>query len=184
MLTRSFNYPPGNPSVMGISASPAVPHLVIPSSSGSGIFPLSPTPPAAPRKPRLRMHKKGNPSVTSVTFVGESYWRSKAPKLVSLEVASQTPSIIKRGFEYMYHKSHGYRLTGGSLYFGPVPGFVRKSQRDAPPRVLSPLVSILTAYRPNSVSRQLIPIRGRNAIAPSLLMSVATARRKSSKLHR
>jgi hypothetical protein len=56
-----------------------------------------------------------------------------APELVSLEVASQTPSIIKRGFEYMYHKSHGYRLTGGSLYFGSVPNLVRKSQRDVPP---------------------------------------------------
>lgn len=32
----------------------------------------------------------------------------------------------------MYHKSHGYRLTGGSLYFGP--NLVRKSQRDALPR--------------------------------------------------
>ena len=30
----------------------------------------------------------------------------------------------------MYHKSHEYRLTGGSLYFGPVSSFVRKSQRD------------------------------------------------------
>jgi len=38
----------------------------------------------------------------------------------------------------MYHKSHGYRLTGGSLYFGPVSGFVRKSQRDAPPRGVIP----------------------------------------------
>lgn len=122
---------------MGISANPVV-HVSVSSSSASGTSPLSPTPPAIPRKPRLRVHKKGNPSVTSVTFVGESYWRSKAPKLVSLEVASQTPSIIKRGFEYMYHKSHGYRLTGGSLYFGPVSSFVRKSQRDAPPRGIIP----------------------------------------------
>jgi len=38
----------------------------------------------------------------------------------------------------MYHKSHGYRLTGGSLYFGPVSSFVRKSQRDAPPRGVIP----------------------------------------------
>ena len=114
---------------MGTSANPIVTASVS-SSSGSGVSPT----PDVPRKPRLRVHKKGNPSVTSVTFVGESYWRSKTPKLVSLEVASQTPSIIKRGFEYMYHKSHGYRLTGGSLYFRPVSSFVRKSQRDVPPR--------------------------------------------------
>ena len=38
----------------------------------------------------------------------------------------------------MYHKSHGDRLTGGSLYFGPVSNLVRKSQRDAVPRGLTP----------------------------------------------
>lgn len=99
------------------------------SSSGSGIAPSSPAPAAA-------THKRGNASVTSVAFVGESYWGSKAPKLVSLEVASRTPRIIKRGFEYMYHKS--YRLTGASFHFGPVSNFVRKSQRDAPPRGTTP----------------------------------------------
>ena len=36
----------------------------------------------------------------------------------------------------MYHKSHGYRLTGGSLYFGP--NLVRKSQRDILPRDVLP----------------------------------------------
>lgn len=39
----------------------------------------------------------------------------------------------------MYHKSHGYRLTGGGFYFGPVSAsFVRKSQRDTPPRGVIP----------------------------------------------
>ena len=38
----------------------------------------------------------------------------------------------------MYHKSHGDRLTGGSLYFGPVSNLVRKSQRDTAPRGLTP----------------------------------------------
>ena len=108
---------------MGIFTKP----VVTASVSSSGV-----APPAISHKPKLRMHKKGNSSVTSVTLLGESYWRSKAPKLVSLEVASQTPSIIKRGFEYMYHKTHEYRLTGGSLYFGPVSSLVRKSQRDVP----------------------------------------------------
>lgn len=89
-------------------------------------------------KPGLRMHKKGSPSVSSVTFIGESYWRSRTANLVSLEVANQTPKIIKRGFEYMYHKSNGYRLTGGSLYFGAVPDLVRKSQHDhLPPGIIS-----------------------------------------------
>jgi len=117
----------GNATQMGMSTKPVVTASVL-YSSGSGI-----TPPVVPHKPKLGAHKKGNSSVTSVTLIGESYWRSKAPKLVSLEVASQTPSIIKRGFEYMYDKSHGYRFTGGSLYFGPVSNLVRKSQRDAPP---------------------------------------------------
>ena len=103
---------------------------------GSGSAPLSPVSPAVP--PKHRMHRKGNPSVTSIAFLGETHWGSRAPKLVSLEVASQTPSITKRGFECMYHKSHGDRLTGGSLYFGPVSNLVRKSQRDAVPRGLIP----------------------------------------------
>ena len=38
----------------------------------------------------------------------------------------------------MYHKSHGYRLTGGSFYFRPVSNLVRRSQRDAPPRGVIP----------------------------------------------
>jgi len=37
----------------------------------------------------------------------------------------------------MYHKSHGNRLTGGSLYFGPASSIARISQRD-PPRGLTP----------------------------------------------
>jgi hypothetical protein len=84
------------------------------------------------------MHRKGNSSIASISFIGESYWRSRAPALVSLEAASQTPSIIKRGFEYMYHKSHGYQLRGGSLYFGPVPNLVQKSQREDPLRGVTP----------------------------------------------
>jgi hypothetical protein len=38
----------------------------------------------------------------------------------------------------MYHKSHGYRLGGGSLYFGPGPNLVRKSQHDLPPHGVAP----------------------------------------------
>ena len=98
---------------------------------------LSP-PPAVPRKPEYRSHKKGKSSTASITFIGESYWRTRAAQLVSLEVASQTPSITKRGFEHMYHKSRGYRFTGGSLYFGLAPNLVRKSQRDVVPRGVAP----------------------------------------------
>lgn len=113
---------------MGILTNPLCP-VSVSSSSGSGVASPSPAPAVA-------THKRGDASVSSITFVGESYWGSKAPKLVSLEVASRTPRIIKRGFEYMYHKS--YRLTGGSFYFGPVSSLVRKSQRDAPPRGTTP----------------------------------------------
>lgn len=38
----------------------------------------------------------------------------------------------------MYHKAHGYRLRGGSLYFGPVPNLARKSQRDVPSYGVAP----------------------------------------------
>jgi len=48
----------------------------------------------------------------------------------------------------MYHKSHGNRLTGGSLYFGPVSSLVRKSQRDAAPRGLIPTRSDSDAVLP------------------------------------
>lgn len=116
------NYPPFAPSSSSPSRAPS----------------LSPNPTPLCHKPELRMHKKGKSSVASVTFIGESYWRSRAPALVSLEAASQTPSIIKQGFEYMYHKSHGYRFRGGSLYFRPVPNLARKSERDAPPRSVAP----------------------------------------------
>ena len=129
--------------IMGILSNPVAPtfdaynqHRSVLPPLGSGAAPLSPIPPVVP--PKRRMHKKGNPSVTSIAFLGESHWGSRAPKLVSLEVASQTPSITKRGFECMYHKSHGDRLTGGSLYFGPVSNLVRKSQRDNVPRGLIP----------------------------------------------
>lgn len=133
-------YVPGNTiqtihAIMGIFAN-SLGSASVSSRSGSGAAPSSLVPPASTLEPRLRTHKKGKSSVTSVTFVGESYWGSKAPKLVSLEVASRTPRIIKRGFEYMYHKS--YRLTGASFSFGPVSSFVRKSQRDAPPHGTAP----------------------------------------------
>lgn len=137
----SLHYTPGNTTyqlrAMGNLPNPIVAASVS-SLSGSGTAPLSLTPPLVSCEPELRVHKKGKSSVTSVTFTGESYWRSKAPKLVPLEVASQTPSIIKRGFEHMYHKSHGYRLTGGSLYFGPVSSLVRKSQRGVIPTCPDP----------------------------------------------
>lgn len=111
------------------------------SSSRSGTVPFSPTP-VVLSKPEYRIHKKGNSSITSVTFIGETHWGpgSKAPKLVSLEIASRTPSITKRGFEWTYHKSHGHRLTGGGLYLGPVSSLVPKSQRDAAPRGTSPFL--------------------------------------------
>lgn len=117
--------------VMGKSADPVVPAFVL-SSSVAGSAPV------VRSKSVHRTHKKGNSSITSITIIGEPYWRSKAPKLVSLEVASQTPSIFKRGFEHMYHKSHGYRLTGGSIYFGPVSNLAWKSHRDAAPRGVIP----------------------------------------------
>ena len=109
------------------------------SSSRSGTAPFSPTT-VVPSKSKRRDHRKGNSSTTSVMFTGESHWgpESKTPKLVSLEVASRTPSITKRGFEWTYHKSHGHRLTGGSLYFGPVSSLVRKPQRDTAPRGITP----------------------------------------------
>ena len=104
------------------------------SSPWSGTATLSPTL-AIPSEHRT--HRKGNSSVTSVTFTGESHWGSKASKLVSLEVASRTPSITKRGFEWMYHRSRGHHPVSSSLYFGPASGLARKSQRDSTPRGLA-----------------------------------------------
>ena len=141
------HYPHASSLVMGILSNPVVPtsdaynqHRTVLCPPGSSTAPFSPPPPVLP--PKRRKHKKGNSSVTSIAFLGESHWGSRTPKLVSLEVASRTPSITKRGFECMYHKSHGNRLTGGSLYFGPV----RKSQRDVVPRGL-----ISTCLDPDAV---------------------------------
>ncbi|KAF9788250.1 hypothetical protein BJ322DRAFT_619707 [Thelephora terrestris] len=115
---------------MRTPANSATP-LLAPSPSGPGAVPLPPTSLFASHEPELRMHR--NPRVASVTFLGETYWKSRASELVSLEVASQTPTITKRGFDHMYHKSHGYRLTGGSRYFGNASNLVRKSQCDTLP---------------------------------------------------
>ena len=38
----------------------------------------------------------------------------------------------------MYNKAHGYRLRGGSLYFGRVPNHVRQSQPGVPPHGVAP----------------------------------------------
>ena len=38
----------------------------------------------------------------------------------------------------MYHKSNGYRLTGGGLHFGTFPILAQKSQRDVPPPGFAP----------------------------------------------
>ncbi|KAF9644268.1 hypothetical protein BDM02DRAFT_3190774 [Thelephora ganbajun] len=139
------------PRIMGILANPVVSALV-PPSSGFDAAPLHPTPLVVLCEPELRMHEKGNFSATPTTFIGESYWRPRAPNLISLEVASQTPSIIKRGFEYTYHKSHGHRFTGESLHFGPVPSIVPKSQRD------SSLHCIIPAYLVSDTIPPLPPV--------------------------
>jgi hypothetical protein len=142
------------------------------SSSGSGTLPVSPT----------LKHKKRNSSVTSITFAGESHWGSKVPNLVSLEVASQTPSITKRGFEYMYHKSHGYRLTGSGLYFGPVSSLVRRSQRDAPPRDVTPTCPDPGAVPPSlpvaSIASGICGDSAKNVIKAAPLISLEEAKQR------
>ena len=177
---------------MRTQANSTAPRFVS-SPSRPGAVPLSTTPLFVSREPELRMHRKGKSSVASVTFLGETYWKSRAPELVSLEVASQTPTIIKRGFDYMYHKSHGYRLTGGSLYFGRVSNLVRKSQRDTLPCGVvptgldsgevppPPTASISPDQREkhdNPIGVNICSDSAKNVLKPAPLISLEEARRR------
>ena len=128
----------------------------------------------------LPVTRKENFGATSDTFTGESsHWGSTAPKLVSLEVASQTPSITKRGFECMYNKSCRNRLTGSSLYFGPVSSLVRKSQRLTASRGrLDPDASIASGPRASTVGFDVCGDSTKKLLKAAPLISLEEAKQR------